>query len=195
MTDQNSAVQEPLTLYTEITPNPESLKFVVNRMLLANDSADIPDKAVAKRAPIAAALFEFPFVKGVFIAQNFVTVTKDVSYQWEDLIPQLKNFIQEYVEAGKPLVDEGFSTTIDAVEDDTDDVKKIKELLDNYIKPAVEMDGGAIQFKSYEEGVVTLQLQGSCAGCPASSVTLKAGIEGLFQRMLPQVKEVIAEDI
>ena len=181
-----------------MTPNPESLKFVLNRMLMQNDSIDIPDRETAKESPIAGALFEFPFVKGVFIAQNFVTITKESSYLWEDLIPQLKPFVKEFVESGKPLINEnmnGASSQEEEETDESDDIKKIKELLDNYIKPAVEMDGGAIRFKSFEDGVVTVQLQGSCSGCPSSSVTLKAGIEGLFQRMLPQVKEVIAEEI
>lgn len=195
MSSENIPVQEPVTVYTEMTPNPESLKFVVNRMLLTNDSADIPDKETAKRSPIAEALFEFDFVNGVFISQNFVTITKKLNYEWEDLLPTLKPFVTQYVEAEKPIVEDGFSTVNKDTQDDTDEIQKIKELLENYVKPAVEMDGGAIQFKSFQDGKLTLQLQGSCSGCPASSVTLKAGIEGLFQRMLPQVTEVIAEDI
>ena len=97
--------------------------------------------------------------------------------------------------AEKPIVEDGFSTENKESQEDTDEIQKIKEILENYVKPAVEMDGGAIQFKSFKDGKLTLQLQGSCAGCPASSVTLKAGIEGIFQRMLPQVTEVVAEDI
>ncbi len=115
------------------------------------------------------------------------------------MIPTIKEFLKEYLEDNKPVVNDEevaamkqqSSNTVSA--DDDDVVKRIKELLENYVKPAVEMDGGAIQFKSYEDGVVNLAMQGSCSGCPSSTITLKAGIEGMMKRMIPEVKEVVAE--
>jgi Fe-S cluster biogenesis protein NfuA len=115
------------------------------------------------------------------------------------VIPTIKQFLKEYLEEGKVVVNEEELATVKAESsnevnaDDDDVVKRIKELLENYVKPAVEMDGGAIQFKSYEEGRVNLMLQGSCSGCPSSMITLKAGIEGMMKRMIPEVKEVVAE--
>jgi Fe-S cluster biogenesis protein NfuA len=135
----------------------------------------------------------------VFIASNFVTLTKTPETEWNDVIPAIREFLKQYLEEGKPVVNEEElaarvpeSSNI-ALADDTDVVKRIKELLDNYVRPAVEMDGGAIQFKSYDDGVVNLMLQGSCSGCPSSMITLKAGIEGMMKRMIPEVKEVVAE--
>jgi Fe-S cluster biogenesis protein NfuA len=114
------------------------------------------------------------------------------------VIPAIRQFLKEYLEENKPVLNEeeivlvkSEGNHIDA--DDDDVVKRIKELLENYVKPAVEMDGGAIQFKSYSEGTVNLMLQGSCSGCPSSMITLKAGIEGMMKRMIPEVKEVVAE--
>ncbi len=116
------------------------------------------------------------------------------------MIPTIRQFLKEYLEDNsKPIINEDEVAAIKpessnlVTADDDDVVKRIKELLENYVKPAVEMDGGAIQFKSYEEGVVNLMLQGSCSGCPSSMITLKAGIEGMMKRMIPEVKEVVAE--
>ena len=115
------------------------------------------------------------------------------------MIPSVRQFLKEYLEEGKPVINEEEIVTSkkessnEISADDDDVVKRIKELLENYVKPAVEMDGGAIQFKSYDEGVVNLMLQGSCSGCPSSMITLKAGIEGMMKRMIPEVKEVVAE--
>jgi Fe-S cluster biogenesis protein NfuA len=186
----------PVTVYTEMTPNPDTMKFVTDRALLANHNADFQNVADAKQSPLATELFGFPFVKGVFIMNNFVTVSKQSDTEWFDVIPSLREFIKNYIEESKPIFTEEFKpTNHNAVSaaDESEIILKIKEMLDNYIKPAVEMDGGAIQFKSYEEGKVTLTLQGSCSGCPSSTVTLKSGIEGLLKRMVPEVTEVVAE--
>ena len=118
---------------------------------------------------------------------------------WEDVIPSVRQFLKDYLEEGKAVVNEDEIVAIKnessnvVLADDDDVVKRIKELLENYVKPAVEMDGGAIQFKSYNDGVVNLMMQGSCSGCPSSMITLKAGIEGMMKRMIPEVKEVVAE--
>src|SRR5581483_3586422 len=187
-----------ISIYTEMTPNPETMKFVANKLLYPGKSIDFPDVESARPSPLAVELFGFPFIKSVFIASNFVTLTKTSDTDWDDVIPAIRQFLKEYLEEGKPVINEeeivvtrSEGNTIDA--DDDDVVKRIKELLENYVKPAVEMDGGAIQFKSYSEGVVNLMLQGSCSGCPSSMITLKAGIEGMMKRMIPEVKEVVAE--
>jgi len=187
-----------ISIYTEMTPNPETMKFVANKLLYPGKSIDFPDVETAKPSPLAIELFGFPFIKSVFIASNFVTLTKTNDTDWNDVIPAIRLFLKEYLEEGKAVINEeevvivkSEGNTIDA--DDDDVVKRIKELLENYVKPAVEMDGGAIQFKSYEEGKVNLMLQGSCSGCPSSMITLKAGIEGMMKRMIPEVTEVVAE--
>ncbi len=188
-----------ISIYTEMTPNPETMKFVANKLLYPGKSIDFPDVESAKPSPLATELFGFPFVKAIFIASNFVTLTKTSETEdWQDVIPSIRQFLKEYLEEGKPIVNEEEVAAMktessNAVAADDDDVvKRIKELLDNYVRPAVEMDGGAIQFKSYEDGTVNLAMQGSCSGCPSSMITLKAGIEGMMKRMIPEVKEVVA---
>jgi Fe-S cluster biogenesis protein NfuA len=188
-----------ISIYTEMTPNPETMKFVANKLLFPGRSIDFPDEESAKPSPLAIELFGFPFVKSVFIASNFVTITKTPDTDWEDIKPTIRQFLKDFLEEGKlEINEEEIETTQQEnnniiLADDDDVVKRIKELLENYVKPAVEMDGGAIQFKSYNEGVVNLMLQGSCSGCPSSMITLKAGIEGMMKRMIPEVKEVVAE--
>ncbi len=189
-----------ISIYTEMTPNPETMKFVANKLLYPGKSIDFPDESTAGPSPLAQELFTFPFIKSVFIASNFITLTKtNETEDWVDVIPTIKQFLKEYLEEGKVVINEEAISTIrpestnEVSADDDDVVKRIKELLENYVKPAVEMDGGAIQFKSYSNGVVNLMLQGSCSGCPSSMITLKAGIEGMMKRMIPEVKEVMAE--
>ncbi|MGZ8537608.1 MAG: NifU family protein [Flavisolibacter sp.] len=188
-----------ISIYTEMTPNPETMKFVANKLLYPGKSSDFPDVETARPSPLATELFGFPFIKSVFIASNFVTLTKTSDTDWSDVIPAIREFLKEYLEENKPVINEEELSTVkqestnEVSADDDDVVKRIKELLENYVKPAVEMDGGAIQFKSYNEGVVNLILQGSCSGCPSSMITLKAGIEGMMKRMIPEVKEVVAE--
>ena len=189
-----------ISIYTEMTPNPATMKFVANKLLYPGKSIDFQDETMAGPSPLAMELFSFPFIKSVFIASNFVTLTKTNDVEdWQEVIPQVKQFLKDYIENGGIIVNEDEVSKIvpestNAIAADDDDiVKRIKELLDNYVRPAVEMDGGAIQYKSYDQGVVNLMLQGSCSGCPSSMITLKAGIEGMMKRMIPEVKEVIAE--
>jgi len=188
-----------VSIYTEMTPNPETMKFVANKLLYPGRSIDFPDLESARPSQMALELFSFPFVKSVFIASNFVTLTRTPDTDWDDVKPTIRTFLKEYLEEGKPVIDEALVATVKSessnivLSDDGDVVKKVKELLENYVKPAVEMDGGAIQFKSFENGVVKLMLQGSCSGCPSSMITLKAGIEGMMKRMIPEVQEVVAE--
>jgi Fe-S cluster biogenesis protein NfuA len=186
-----------VSIYTEMTPNPETMKFVANKLLYPGKSIDFPDESSAEPSPLAKELFAFPFIRSVFIASNFVTLTKTPDTQWEDVIPSIREFLKQYLEEGKAVINEDKivvkkdANSVNA--DDTDVVKRIKELLENYVKPAVEMDGGAISFKGYDNGVVKLMMQGSCSGCPSSMITLKAGIEGMMKRMIPEVQEVVAE--
>lgn len=187
----------PIQIYTESTPNPQTLKFVVNKMFLLNDSVDYQDESNATGSPLAIELFGFPFVKGIFIMNNFVTITKQPDSEWEDIIPTMKEYIKNFAASGREAVVEKAARKPETADgaDNPEIIEKIKQLLETYVKPAVEMDGGAIQYKSFSNGVLTLLMQGSCSGCPSSTVTLKAGIEGMMKRMVPEVQEVVAESI
>jgi Fe-S cluster biogenesis protein NfuA len=201
----NTAPAAPVSIYAEASPNPESMKFVLNTQLVSEGvSVDYPDAESASNSPLAQELFKFDYVSRVFIASNFVTVTKNSDLGWTHLIPELRTFLKSYVESGGPifLVDpaaEQRASQQAASEshsaEDQETAQKIIDLLDNYVRPAVEQDGGNITFRSYHEGVVTVNLQGSCSGCPSATVTLKSGIENLLKRMVPEVKEVVAEGI
>lgn len=189
-----------ISIYTEMTPNPETMKFVANKLLYPGKSADFPEEKDATASPLAQALFAFPFVKGVFIASNFVTLTKTAGTEWVEVIPTVRQFLKSYLEEGKEIINEELLPKVEhkesvVADSDKDVVTRIKEMLENYVKPAVEMDGGAITFIGFDEGVVKLALQGSCSGCPSSMITLKSGIEGMMKRMIPEVKEVIAENM
>jgi Fe-S cluster biogenesis protein NfuA len=204
MTPTATATKRPVLLYTEQTPNPESLKFVTNRMLY-NGTAEFKEEEFAREwSELAAALYDFPYVKKVYIANNYVTLTKEFNYNWDDVMLKLKEYIKSYLTEDKPIIKEGFAEEVARIEEErgvsyeydeneAEAVKQIKELIDTYVKPAVEMDGGNIEFKSFKEGIVTVIMQGSCSGCPSSTVTLKSGIESMLQRMMPQVKEVVQE--
>lgn len=180
-------IDELVTIYSEATPNPASMKFVANRMILPNDSIDFRSKEKVANCPMADALFEFPYVKGVFIMNNFVSITKAEDKDWFDLVPELKEFIKQYIESGKEIVSPRKELT---EEEESEVVQKIKQLLDDHVKPAVEMDGGAISFRDFQDGVVTVEMKGACSGCPSSTMTLKAGIENLLKRMVPGVEAV-----
>lgn len=198
-----ATVKSPVMLYTEQTPNPESLKFVTNKMLFRG-TADFREAELAKEwSPLATALFELPYVKGVYICNNFVTISKEFNYAWEDIMLKTKEFIKQYVENDGIIVNEGFTEAMEKADEekrkthysgsDGEISTRIKELIDTYVKPAVEMDGGNIEFKAFDNGIVYVVLQGSCSGCPSSTVTLKQGIEGMLKRMVPEVTEVVSE--
>ncbi len=201
---ENTVTKSPVLIYTEQTPNPESLKFVSNRMIYRG-TADFREEELAKEwSPLATALFELPYVRGVYICNNFVTISKELNYSWDDVKLKAKQFIIDYIDAEKEIISDGFETAMAEIEEASgvayeytgeqkELVKRIKDLLDTYVKPAVEMDGGNIEFKHFKEGIVTVILQGSCSGCPSSTVTLKAGIEGMMKRMIPEVTEVVSE--
>jgi Fe-S cluster biogenesis protein NfuA len=179
------ATPKNLHIYLESNPNPNSLKFVVNEMLVPEGlSYDFPDAASAGNAPLAQELFEYPFVDRVFYASNFVTVTKKGDVEWLEIQNTIKNHILKFLEMGKFIIDVQEEKSV-STEEETETVKKIKTILEEYIRPAVEQDGGAITYHSFNNGIVKVKLQGSCSGCPSSMITLKAGIENLFQRMMP----------
>jgi NFU1 iron-sulfur cluster scaffold homolog, mitochondrial len=199
----NTATASPVMLYTEQTPNPESLKFVTNRMLYRG-TADFREEGLAREwSPLAASLFDQPFVKGVYITNNFVTITKEFNYEWADIMLKLKDLIKKYVEDGGEILKQGYAEAMQALDsersaqqfsgEDGELAQRIKDLIDTYVKPAVEMDGGNIEFQRYENGTVYVMMQGSCSGCPSSTVTLKSGIEGMLKRMVPEVQEVVQE--
>jgi len=168
------------------------MKFLVNKLLI-NGSLDYADKDKAQESAFAKELFKFNFVNGVFFASNFVTVTKSEDAEWTDIEALLKDFIKGAVEselAVKPI-----EHTEDVAFEGSDIEIKIQQVLHDYVRPAVEQDGGAIAYKSFSDGVVTVELRGSCSGCPSSSITLKSGIEGLLKRMVPEVEEVVAESM
>jgi hypothetical protein len=183
------------SIYAEQTPNPETMKFVFNKMILPEEAEDYPTKEKANASPIAKSLFEFSFVNGVFVMNNFITITRAPETEWHEITPIVKEFLKAYVEAGEPISYKSNKSNIEGA--DNVIVAQILDILDTYIKPAVENDGGMISFKSFNEesGLVTVELKGSCSGCPSSTVTLKKGIEGLLTRMVPQVKEVVAESL
>lgn len=188
------ATKPYVNIYIESNPNPSSLKFVVNQMLFPEgESYDFPDLDAAKHAPLAKELLENDFVDRVFYMNNFVTVTKKDTYEWQEIKFQIRDQIKDFIEAGKSLLDE--KQPEDEPVSDDPKIQQIKMILDEYIKPAVEQDGGAITFKSLNDGILTVTLQGACSGCPSSTVTLKAGIENLMKRMVPEVQSVEAEGI
>lgn len=179
-----------INVYTENTPNPATMKFLVNKLLI-NGSLDYPDKESAQESPFAKELFKFNFVDGVFFASNFVTVTKVEEAEWSDIEDMLKDFVKGAVES-ELLVKEVHHEEDVNFEGSEVEVK-IQQVLYDYVRPAVEQDGGAIHFVSFNDGTVTVELRGSCSGCPSSTITLKSGIEGLLKRMVPEVEEVVAE--
>lgn len=199
----------PYIIYAESTPNPATQKFVANKLLLTQEGATAEYKSASetKEAPLPAKLFQFPFVKAVFVNANFITITKSDIVTWDDITLELREFIRDYLNKGGEVIlnlpqkevhtDSSFQTKTTVFTEhalpQSEAEHKIIEVLEQYIRPAVEQDGGLITFRSYENGTVTVQLKGSCSGCPSSTVTLKAGIEALLKRMVPGVQEVVAE--
>jgi Fe-S cluster biogenesis protein NfuA len=178
-------------IYLESNPNPNSLKFVVNEPLIPEGlSFDFPDVESTTNAPLARELFSYPFVDRVFYMSNFITVTKKDAIEWLEIQNILKDHIKKFLESGRFII-EADENENEPVQEETETVKKIRTILEEYIRPAVEQDGGAITFHSFRDGIVKVKLQGSCSGCPSSMVTLKAGIENLFKRMMPDEVQAV----
>ncbi|PDH42389.1 MAG: NifU family protein [Rhodothermaeota bacterium MED-G19] len=184
-----------VNIYLEANPNPNSLKFVTDRMLVDEGVVkDYPDAESTKDSPIAKKLFSFDYVDRVFIMSNFITITKKNQVHWDNIKLELRNFIKKHIEDGNKIV-EIKPQEKKKLSSNKEIDKKIINILDEYIKPAVEQDGGAIQFESFKKGTVKVSLQGACSGCPSSMITLKSGIEKLLKRFVPEVKEVVAEEV
>jgi Fe-S cluster biogenesis protein NfuA len=203
-------LQKPVIIYAESTPNPASMKFVANRFLIPEGATvQYLHGSDTKGSSLARALFQFPFVKGIFFSGNYLTITKTEAVSWDDITLELREFLKEFLTKNEVAVedipatevhtDSSFQTKTTVFTEHTapqnETENKIIEVLEHYIRPAVEQDGGLITFLSYHEGVVTVQMKGACSGCPSSTMTLKAGIEGLLKRLVPGVTEVVAEAV
>jgi Fe-S cluster biogenesis protein NfuA len=181
-------------IQTETTPNPATLKFLPGRPVLAEGTLELRDPAQAGNSPLAVRLFGVPGVSGVFFGQDFITVTK-AGGEWSHLKPAILGAIMEHFLSGEPLLlDDTAKGSDDAdeffEEKDAGTVATIKELIETRVRPAVANDGGDITFRGFREGVVYLNMKGSCAGCPSSTMTLKNGIENLLRHFVPDVVEV-----
>lgn len=200
-----------ITVYAELTPNPNTMKFVANVLLLEGGVVEYTDKQQAKNCPLAYQLFDFTGIRGVFITNNFITLTKEPGTDWYDITNILREFIRGFLLSDEklfltnPFKDDVIKKEIPAIKDNAaiqpsttgntnqEVEEKIISMLEEYVKPAVEQDGGAIFFKSFDKGIVTLSLKGSCSGCPSSTITLKSGIENLLKKLIPEVTEVVAD--
>ena len=179
----------PFQVTYENTPNPQSLKFVVNSPI-CDEILEVSAEN-QNRSPLASKILGFPWAKKVFLGENFVTVTKEDWLEWDIICDPLSHLIKEHLERGeKVLLPKMASKKKEEATEDSETVKKIKDILEKDIQPAVAMDGGYIEFVSYEKGIVYLSLQGACSGCPSSSFTLKQGIETRLKQFIPEIKEV-----
>jgi Fe-S cluster biogenesis protein NfuA len=180
-------------IQTESTPNPATLKFLPGQAVLGTGTADFPTAEGADASPLAARIFKVPGVTGVFLGNDFVTVTKGEAIEWDHVKPAILGAIMEHYQSGQPVMStEGGGASGHAAHsgEDSEIVNQIKELLDTRVRPAVAQDGGDITFHGFERGVVYLHMQGACAGCPSSTITLKMGIENLLRHYIPEVTEV-----
>ncbi|MGO4904579.1 NifU family protein [Flavobacterium sp. W20_MBD1_R3] len=191
--EENKSKKQPVTVYGETTPNPSALKFVVSKMLTKN-AIEFKNIDQTGASPLAKELFKFPYVKEIFIDENYISVTKYEINEWQEITLELRSFIKQYIENGGTVLDENFIATVAAEEKtkvkefDTLDItsQQIINILEEYVKPAVQADGGNIAFESYNETDKTVKvvLQGACSGCPSSTFTLKSGIENMLKSML-----------
>ncbi len=178
-------------IQTESTPNPATLKFLPGQTVLEAGTADFPNADTAAKSPLARRIFAAGPVTGVFLGTDFVTVTKAEGTDWAHVKPGILGAIMEHFQSGAPVIEgEAGGGHAEHVGEDGDIVRQIKELLDTRVRPAVAQDGGDITFHGFDRGVVYLHMQGSCAGCPSSTLTLKMGIENLLRHYIPEVREV-----
>jgi Fe-S cluster biogenesis protein NfuA len=179
-------------IQTEDTPNPATMKFLPGREVMASGTLEITEARAAASSPLAEALFGVEGVSGVFLARDFITVTKTGGKEWQVLKPSILTTIMDHFTNNRPVLGEGVETPKpeEGAADESAIVKQIREILDAKVRPAVAQDGGDITFQAYDDGVVYLHLKGSCAGCPSSTLTLKAGIENMLKHYIPEIKEV-----
>ncbi len=180
-------------IQTEETPNPETMKFIPGTEVMPEGTASFSKKEDAKASPLADALFTIDNVNGIFFGSDFITVTKSPTVEWDVLKPAILTTIMEHFVSGKPIINSGAKKVESSSSDDSDPlVKQIKELIETRVRPAVAMDGGDIVFKDFSNGIVYLELHGSCSGCPSSTATLKQGIENMLKHYVPEVTSVEA---
>jgi Fe-S cluster biogenesis protein NfuA len=177
-------------IQTEETPNPATMKFLPGRDVMSRGTLEVTDARAASASPLAESLFGIEGVKGVFLGKDFITVTKAADKNWPVLKPAILTAIMEHFANNRPVVLDVIEASVTVGADEGEIVKQIREILDVKVRPAVAQDGGDITFQSFEDGVVYLNLKGSCAGCPSSTATLKAGIENMLKHYIPEVKEV-----
>jgi Fe-S cluster biogenesis protein NfuA len=185
--------QDLVTVTLEFTPNPNTLKFVVNRQFLERGAANFTDVEKASVSPLAHKLFQIKGIAGVMIGTNFITITKGNDGDWDVIAEEVPKTVEAFVLSGAAFFSKEWSmnTPTESTGENAEIELKIKEVLDNEIRPAVAMDGGDITFGKYEDGVVYLHLQGACSSCPSSVATLKMGVETRLKEVIPQVKEVV----
>lgn len=188
-----------IEIFTESTPNPKTLKFLFNFMLLPNAILECTSIEQTEDSLLAKELLENESISSVFISNNYITLTNSqkTDKEWFELTIELKEFFKTFFQSGKVAINPDYKEAVADRADLSDEksseiVEKIKALLDKYVKPAVEKDGGNIAFRNFNEGVVSVELQGACSGCPSSTITLKNGIESLLKKMVPEVEEVVA---
>ena len=195
----------PVTIYAEMTPNPRAMKFVANIAIVTDGKAyEYTSAADTESSPLAKVLFTFPFVEGVMISQNFITISITANLDWNDVALEVREYVTNYLQAGQPVINaEKFKkkespavtektefTPLPKPGEIRDIDKKIKHILREYVSPAIENDGGAVAFASFEDGELKVKLSGACNGCPSSTQTLQYGIQNIFGKLLPQVKKV-----
>jgi len=197
---EETTKKESVEVYAEVTPNPAVMKFGSNKALTQTDVEFKNIEEASKSSPLAQQLFGFPFVKEIFISENYVSITKYDMIEWNEVHQEIRTFIRTYLQDGKTIIKElpkqQTKQNVEIPKEDLTDIEaKIVDILDEYIKPAVASDGGNIAFQSYDKETKSVRviLQGACSGCPSSTVTLKNGIETMLKDMLPnQINEVVA---
>jgi Fe-S cluster biogenesis protein NfuA len=183
-------------IQTEDTPNPDTLKFIPGTAVLDKGTSDFPNSVSANASPLALRLFEIEGVSRVFLATDFISVTKQTELDWNNLKPSILTGIMDHFSSGLPVINQSDESNLEnSNAEDSETIKQIKDLLETRVRPAVAMDGGDISFCSFESGVVTLQMKGACAGCPSSTATLKMGIENMLRHYIPEVTEVRAAEL
>lgn len=199
-------IKNAVSVYAEITPNPQTIKYVADMFLLPEgQSMEFLSPDQASGSPLIDRLFRFPFVEAIYVNKNFISVTKNDLVSWDDVMQEIREFIQDFLRKNDYLFDPIHTPEAQKIKEvqtqisieahqipQNETEQRIIEILEEYVRPAVEQDGGSILFKSFANGILTVVLKGSCNGCPSSNITLKSGVQSLFDRMMPEVKEVVA---